>query len=183
MRRLLFVTLLVMILVVATPTDRTASAQLRTDALSTQASVKLYDQGGAGFSLNRFFDPQHFRMSHSFELSSSSFGGYGSTLGMYTNSMMWQFSSRLAARVDLSMAYSPTAAMPGASMTGGGDTRVFLRNAEISFRPKENMLLHFSVRQNPYGYYASPYGYYGYDRGGMDGFDAYGSRSWDGRLR
>lgn len=183
MRRLLFVTLLVTLLVVVTPAARPASAQLRTDAVSSQASVKLYDQGGAGFSLNRFFDPQHFKMSHSFELSSSSFGGYGSSLGMYTNSMMWQFSSRLAARVDLSMAYSPTASMPGASMTGGGDTRVFLRNAEISFRPKENMLLHFSVRQNPYGYYASPYGYYGDDRSGMNGFDAYGSRSWDGRLR
>lgn len=179
MRRLLFVLLLVVLVASAAP----ASAQLRQDAATVSSPVRLYDQGGAGFSLNRFFDPQHFRMSHSFELSSGSFGGYGSTLGMYTNTMEWQFSSRLAARVDVAMAYSPTGSMPGGSVTGGGDSRVFLRNAELAFRPKENMLLHFSVRQNPYGYFASPYGYYGYDRPGygMDG--TAGFREWNGRLR
>lgn len=158
-----------------------ASAQLRQGATTADAPVRLYDQGGPAFSLNRFFSPEHFRMSHSFELSSSSFGGYGGTLAMYTNSMMWQFSSKLAARVDLAMAYSPDS-YPGMSETRGQNTRVFLRNAELAFRPKENMLFQLSVRQSPYGYYGSPYGYYG-----GYGYDSYRGSSgadmfWNPRL-
>ncbi len=38
---------------------------------------------------------------------------------------------------------------------------MFLRNAQIDYRPRHNMSIQLSVRQSPYGYYASPYGYYG----------------------
>jgi hypothetical protein len=183
MRISVFIVCLVLLTLYATP----AEAQLRQDAAVANAPVRLYDQGGPGFSLNRFFSPEHFRMSHSVELSSSSFGGYGGTLAMYTNSMMWQFSSKLAARVDLAMAYSPTSSYPGMSATGQGDTRVFLRNAELAFRPKENMLLHLSVRQSPYGMYASPYGWAG-GYGPSYGYDAWdhgtrGDLFWNSRLR
>jgi len=160
MRKSLYIVFLVLLTLYASP----AEAQLRQDAAVANAPVRLYGETGPTFALNRFFSPEHFRMSHSFELSSSSWGGYGGTLAMYTNSMAWQFSSKLAARVDLAMAYSPTGSNPGVSVTGDNGSRVFLRNAELAFRPKENMLLHFSVRQSPYGRYASPYGgYYGYD--------------------
>lgn len=146
-----------------------ASAQLRAEATQIDAPVRLYDAGGTGISLNKYFSPEHFKMSHSFEFSS---GSYGGSMGMYTNSMAWQFSSKLAARVDVALAYSPD----GASTTGqlsnsafgnqGG--RIFLRNAELAYRPTENTLFQFSVRQSPYGQYMSPYGYdrYGYNRYG-----------------
>ncbi len=188
MRRSVYIVCLVFLTLLASP----AEAQLRQDAVVANAPVRLYDESGPAFTLNRFFSPEHFRMGHSFELSSSSFGGYGGTLAMYTNSMMWQFSSKLAARVDLAMAYSPTASYPGLSATAGDQTRVFLRNAEVAFRPKENMLLHLSVRQSPYGAYASPYGWYG-GYGPAYGYDAWyqgmGDRSsesslfWNPRLR
>lgn len=183
MRISVYIVCLVFLTLFAQP----AAAQLRQDAAHVNAPVRLYDQGGAPFSLNQFFSPEHFRMGHSVELSSGSFGGYGSTLAMYTNSMMWQFSSKLAARVDIGVSWSPTSAYPGLSETGG-QSRVFLRNAEIAFRPKENMLLHLSVRQSPYGPYASPYGRYGGYGGYGFGYDAldYGHREplfWNPRLR
>ncbi len=100
--------------------------------------------------------------------------------------MMWQFNDKLAARVDVSAAYSPNAGSFGNS--GGnlsGEPRVFVQNAEVAYRPTENVQLHLSFHQSPYGGYGSPYGYYGYNPyGRMNRFNAsYGSNSlfWNDR--
>ena len=143
-----------------------AEAQMRETALEQRAPAKLYNNTeSSGFTLNKLFDPSHFRMSQSIEFSSSSFGGQTSSVGMFTNSMMWQFNEKLAARVDVSAAYSPNAA--SFSNTSGnlnGNTQIFVRNAEIAYRPSENVQLHLSFSQSPYGTYASPYGYGYYGR-------------------
>ena len=174
--------LLIALLAFAAP----AQAQLRSANSPAEASVRLYEQGNAGFSLNKYFSPEHFAMSHSFELSS--FGG--NSMSMYTNSMQWQFSSKLAARLDVAAAYSPLGSQSGMSVTGQSDSRVFVKNAELAYRPKENVQLHLSFRQSPYGSYMSPYGYggYGYNRYGGSSFQAdYGSSNrdlfWNDRLR
>lgn len=147
-----------------------AQAQLRSTGGSSATAVPLYDQGGAGFSLNKYFSPEHFKMSHSFELSS--FGG--NSLSMYTNSMQWQFSSKLAGRVDVAAAYSPLGSQSGMSVTGQSDSQVFIKNAELAYRPKENMELHLSFRQNPYGSFMSPYGY------GADRYHGIGNNAYSG---
>ena len=183
MRTTLFSLLLVALLAFATP----AQAQLRSANSPAEASVRLYEQGNAGFSLNKYFSPEHFSMSHSFELSS--FGG--SSMSMYTNSMQWQFNSKLAARVDVAASYSPLGSQSGMSVTGQNSSRVFVKNAELAYRPKENVELHLSFRQSPYGSYMSPYGYgggYGNSRYGGSSFQAdYGSNNrslfWNDRLR
>ncbi len=176
MRNLLTLACLIVLLGVAAP----AHAQLRETALDQRASTRLYDTHKSGFTLNQLFDKSHFRMSQSAEFSAGSYGGQTMSMGMFTNSMMWQFSSKLAARVDMSVAYSPNAGTLNSSNFGGGqtgDARVFLRNAEVAYRPTENVQLHLSIRQNPYGSYASPYGYYNpYGYG-------YGSRSQMGFYR
>lgn len=154
MRRLLSALCLILMLGLAVPVQ----AQLRSANTTSSTAVRLYDSGSTGLSLNRFFTPEHFKMSHSLEMTASSFGG-GSTLGMYTNSMMWQFNSKLAARVDMAMAYGQTNASSAFSSTGGQNGRIFLKNAEIEFRPRENMRLNLQVRQSPYGSYMNPYGY------------------------
>lgn len=155
MRRTLTLACFIFLLGISAP----AEAQLRSDNPAAQSSVRLYDTAATGLSLNRFFSPEHFRMSHSLEFSSSSFGG-GSSLGMYTTSMMWQFSSKLAARMDVAMAYGSGGAAQSFSSTGAsnGGGQVFLRNAEIAYRPTKNMQLNLQVRQSPYGSYMSPYG-------------------------
>ena len=156
MRRILFFMCVVALLGMSRP----AEAQLRTEAQTEKAPVKLYDQGDTGFHLNELFSPEHFQMSHSFEMSAGSWGG-GYSYGMYTNSLKWQFNQKLAARVDVSYMqdFGGTLGMQrsaGLSTRNGG--RLFLRNAEIAYRPAENVQLHLQVRQSPYGSYMSPYG-------------------------
>ena len=165
MRTTLSLFCLVLILACTPP----AHAQLRADA-DQPAPVAVYDAEAlpspdassseglterAGNWLSTAFSDEHFRMSHSYELSMSSFGG-GTSLGMYTNSMQWQFNDAWAARVDMSVAHQPLSG--GAFQEDGQNLRVFLRNAEVAYRPSENMTFHFQVRQSPHGRYASPYG-------------------------
>ena len=52
-------------------------------------------------------------------------------------------------------------AMPGGfNMLQKQGPQFFLRNAEVAYKPSENVLLNFSFRQSPYGAYMSPYGHY-----------------------
>lgn len=134
-----------------------AQAQLRETAQrETSVITKLYDTGSAATNaLGDLFGAEHFRMGHSYQMSFSSYGGQTASMGMYTNSMMWQFNSDWAARVDVGVSHPLT---NGAF--GQQETRVFLRNAEVAYQPSENMRIHLQVQQSPYGRYARPYGTY-----------------------
>lgn len=159
-----------------------AQAQLRDDAHVREAPTQLYAQDSGVNVFDKLFSDEYFRMGHSYEMSFNSFGGNTSSLGMYTNSMMWQFSQQLAARVDVSVAHSPF----GGSAMGFQDQnpRVFLRNAEVAYRPADNVQIHFQVQQSPYGSYVGPHGY----GGGVHGMSMFGASSggdlfWRDRAR
>jgi len=148
-----------------------------------QPEARLFNEP-SGFSLDKLFSPEFFRMSHSYELSYSSFGGHGLTLGEYTNSMMWRFSTKLAARVDVAVQHTPFGVsgldngLPNSQSNLNG---IYLKNAEIAYRPVGNLSMYLSVRQAPnaYGYYLSPYGRYGYDRYGWNRwYDDANFNSW-----
>lgn len=184
MRKLLSLLCFIVLLGLAAP----AQAQLRSEVNSQQAAAKLYQSQGSAFTLNKLFSPAHFRMSHSYEMSFGSFGGQSSSLGMYTNTMLFQFDQKLAARVDVAFAHSPFSGAGLGNPLGpeADNGRLFLRNAEIAYRPTENTRLHLSFRQSPYGGYMSPYGYGGYGHGSS--FQASfggGERDlfWNDRLR
>ncbi|MDE2731400.1 MAG: hypothetical protein OXM02_12135 [Bacteroidota bacterium] len=142
-------------------------AQFRQNVPDTHPPARLYDATGKiGTFFSRLFNPQVFQMSHSFEMSAGSFGGQGYSMGMYTNTMAWQFSDKLAARMDVAMAYSPQnriAHQAGFAQNAG--PRIFLRNAQVDWKPAKNIHLQLQVRQNPYGRYGG-YGRMGYDRYG-----------------
>ncbi len=153
-----FITLII-VLGTAVPVQ----AQMRDQVASAQpAPAQLYDSQTPAFTLNKLFSPQHFSMGHSYEMSVGSFGGGSQTLGMYTNTMLFEFSPKLDARVDVSVAHSFNGSQFGNEGHGG---QVFIRNAQVNYRPTENMQFHISFRQSPYGMYGHPYGYrggYGY---------------------
>ncbi len=133
-----------------------AEAQLRETAQNGSVSTQLYDAGEtATNALSALFDADHFRMGHSYQMSYSSFGGNTASMGMYTNSMMWQFNSQWAARMDVSVAHPLTN-----NTFGEQNARVYLRNAEVAYKPSEQMEVRLQVQQSPYGRYASPYGTY-----------------------
>lgn len=116
-----------------------------------------------------FFNPENFKMRQNFSMSYMTMGGQGLSLGMYTNSMMYKFSSKVDARVDVSLQSSPYSTLDQrlqSSLTG-----VFLNRAEINYRPSDNMFLRVSYQKVPFGLNGmySPYaGFYhgmGYDEG------------------
>jgi hypothetical protein len=152
-----FASLLCLVLVLALTTP-SSHAQLRSTSASDSVPTRLYDTGEAAVdALSQLFGAQHFRMAHSYEASFSSFGGQNASLGMYTNSMMWQFNQEWAARVDVGVAHS----LGGTNALGQERAQVFLRNAEVAYRPSENMQFRLQIQQSPYGRYMSPYGRYG----------------------
>jgi hypothetical protein len=130
-----------------------AEAQLRETALNGPSPTQLYDTS-RNF-LSKLFGAEHFNMSHTYEMSMTSFGNESASMGMYTNTMMWQFNSAWAARVDVGV-MQPFSG----NMYGDQSPRVILRNAEVAYRPSENTEIRFQVQQSPYGRYASPYGAY-----------------------
>lgn len=153
-----------------------ALAQRRSDLPGAPAPVAVYD-AGATAPMGGLLDPAAFRFSHSYEFSYSGFGGESVGLGIYTTSLRWQPTERLAARVDVGVAHSPfgtDGAQAALGLDGTTPARVFLRNAEVAYRPSENTVFSLQIRQSPFGAYASPYGAYnggyGYSPygGGMD---------------
>jgi len=136
-----------------------ARAQRAADVPGRPAPVALSETPG-GLGLGQLFNSETLKFSQSYEASYSS-GALGSIgLGVYTASLRWQPTARLAGRVDVGVMHSPFGASALQSGIGleDGQPRVFLRNAELAYRPTENSLIHLSVQQSPYGAYASPYG-------------------------
>ena len=159
MRTLAVTTLLAVALACASP----ARAQMRADLPGGPAPAAVYASPTAP-TLASLFNANTLRLNHSYEFSYSSFGSGGLGLGVYTTSLGWQPTDRLAARVDVGVAHSPFGDDGLRSALGfDQDTpaRLFLRNAELAYRPTENSLLRLQVQQSPYGAYAAPYGAYG----------------------
>ena len=155
-----------------------ARAQRTADLPGRQAPVALTDAQG-GLSLGQLFNAQTLDLSHSYELSYGAGPAGGVGLGVYTSSLRWQPSAALAGRVDVGVAHSPfgSAGVQSAlGFEGAGDARVFLRNAELAYRPTQSSVIHLRVQQSPYGSYAAPYGYaspYGFGyRGARTGLSA-----------
>ncbi|MEM0963142.1 MAG: hypothetical protein AAGK21_11480 [Bacteroidota bacterium] len=134
-----------------------AVAQRASDVPGRQAPVALTQTPGT-LSLGSLFNAETLDFSQSVEMTYG--GGVGGSygLGLYTASMRWQPSSRLAGRVDIGVAQ--TLGTTGLYSAYGADQpQVFLRNAELAYRPTESAVIHLRVAQSPYGGYASPYGY------------------------
>ncbi|MCA0269596.1 MAG: hypothetical protein LCH53_10315 [Bacteroidetes bacterium] len=154
-----------------------ASAQTLEQAAALQGTQRVALGASqvpqSGFTLDKLFDPQHFRMSHSIEYSTGSGYGGAYSLGVYTNTMQWQFDEKLAARLDLAVATSPTGIAPsGLGVSRSQGVQAYVRNAEIAYRPTRSTELRVQFQQNPYaqGVYGDPYGYgltgYGYQQSG-----------------
>ncbi|MEL6442948.1 MAG: hypothetical protein AAFQ86_01765 [Bacteroidota bacterium] len=181
--RLAFATVVLALLLIAAP----AEAQFRTDAPGRPAPVMVTENPG-GAALGRFFSGDKFKLSHSYEMSYSSFGSAGGFgMGLYTTSLRWQPTANLAGRVDVGVAHAPFGSSDLQSAFGFSEdqpAQVFIRNAELAYRPTENSLIRLQFSQNPFargGYgYGNP-GMYGYSPyfGGSSFRASYGSSDYD----
>ena len=139
-----------------------ARAQFRDEASARPAAVALTDGPSAlgGLSLGRLFNAQTLQFSQQAEFSTTTGGAGTLGLGVYTTSLQWQPSARLAGRVDVAVAKNLFSSGALGSAYGSDESpQIYLRNAELAYRPTANSVLHLSFQQSPYGTYASPYGY------------------------
>lgn len=137
---------------------------LPASAQPTVAAARTPAVSPARLTPSGLFNSQTLRFSQSVEMTYA--GGAGGSLGLgtYTGSLQWQPSARLAGRVDVAVAQPLFGSgLAGSAFgTDAGQPQVYLRNAELAYRPTANSVLHLSVQQSPYGAYAAPYGVGGY---------------------
>ncbi|MBI5472150.1 MAG: hypothetical protein HY961_07370 [Ignavibacteriae bacterium] len=134
-----------------------SAAQLKSQVQQeSQVSItRLGDTSPLAFMFG-WFNPENFTMRHSVDMSFTTFGGHGLSLGTYTNSMRYAFADNLNARADVAFSFSPYSSIP---QLGKNDfSKVYLSRAELNYKPWENTYISLSFRQMPYGsYYYSPF--------------------------
>ncbi len=161
-------TLAVMMAVLALASG-VSSAQFKSQvAQETQVSVNKMSDSSPLSYLFGWFNPDKFFMRHSFDMSYTSFGGQGLSLGTYTNSMMYQFADNFNAKAEIAFSFSPYNSI--AQFNKSDFSKVYLKNAELNYKPSDNTSISLSFRQMPYGYYN------GYHNGYYSPFDSPFSR-------
>lgn len=115
-----------------------------------------------------FINPDNFKMNHSFSMSYSAFGGQGVALGIYTNSMSYQFNDQLNVEVDASLINSPysTFGQGYADQING----VYLTRAQVNYRPAENWFISLQYLNSPTGFYNNYWNRSFFGRNGFDDF-------------
>jgi hypothetical protein len=135
--------------------------------VQTPVSESFYQPPTDGYFFG-LFDPGKLTMNHSFSFSYMSFGGRGLSLGMYTNSLTYNFSDNLNVQTDVSFTHSPFSSFGNKfqkDLSG-----IWLSRFQINYRPWENTYLQFQFRQLPPTSYYGGYGFYDnyYDRYRLD---------------
>jgi hypothetical protein len=111
---------------------------------NTGSILKVEQKQPVG-GLSNFFN---MKMSHSYEASFMSMGGYNANVNMYTNTMTFDFSPKFSGRLDLALAHSPFGgSMPGMQTNGAN---FIIRNAELNYKFSENTFIRFSYQESPY---------------------------------
>lgn len=101
-----------------------------------------------------FINPDNFSMKHLIGLSYSTFGGYGTSLATYTNSMFYKFADNMNVQVDASIITSPYSSL-------GKDFQnsiqgLYITRAAFNYRPWEDFNISVQYRAIP-NYFYDPY--------------------------
>lgn len=121
-------------------------------------SVKdgIIDPTYSSGNLLGFLNSENFHMNHQFSMSYSSFGSNGIALGVYTNSMLYNFADNLNVQADISLVNSPYSTLGQDfqnSLNG-----IYLSRAAVNYKPWKDVAISLQYRQLPY---YSPFSYYG----------------------
>lgn len=136
-----------------------SNAQFKED-LNRSMDVKsgIFNKNSSTFPFG-FLGLQNFSMSHSFNLSYSTFGSFGMALGMYTNTMSLKFGDNINVQADVSLINSPYNTLGEAlSKQING---IYLSRVEMNYKVSDNMNINLQYNNSPFGYY-SPFYYGGY---------------------
>ncbi len=143
--------ILVLVLLLSIP----AAAQFKPKSSEQPRVSDSFIQPQSASDWFNLFNPNNFQMRHSYSASYTSFSGEGIALQRYTNTMLYQFTPNLDARVDISLQNSPYSTFE--HRLQNQFNRLSLSRAEINYDPWENTHIRLSYREYPYSYYG--YGY------------------------
>lgn len=130
------------------------------EQLENKSSIRegFLDPGMSNSNIFGFIDPSKFSMNHSISMSYSAFSGQGVALGVYTNSMRYDFADNLNFQVDASIVNSPY------NTLGDGFTNsingIYLSRAAVNFKPSDDTKISLEFRQGPGAYYNNYYSPY-----------------------
>lgn len=105
------------------------------------------DYSGTGMSRGlSLIDPNRFSMSHSYTMSYFSSRGEGRMVGLYMNTMHYQFSNPLSLTVHVGYMHQPFAKTGTSHMA---DANAILSGFELEYRPAKNFFLKIAYGANP----------------------------------
>jgi hypothetical protein len=110
--------------------------------------------------VQNFIDFSKLKMQHSFSMSYSAIGNQGFALGVFTNTLRYDFADNLNFQAAVSFVNSPYSTF--GKEFSKGINGIYLQKAELNYKPSENTSISLSFSQLPYSYYNYPYGGYGY---------------------
>jgi len=116
----------------------------------------LVDHSGGG-NLFGFLNSDNFQMKHSIDMSYSSFGGEGISLGVYTNSMFFKINPDLNVQTDISVVNSPYSTL-GKNFQNNING-IYLSRAAINYKPFKDVSISLQYRNLPGAF--NPYMYNG----------------------
>lgn len=138
---------------------------------ASPTSISEYLRAGSGYGLGLkplgFLDPSRMTFSHSYTMSYLSAGSEGVMRGLFMETIGYRLSDPVSLTLNLGYLHQPysTYGPEGISKSGA-----FVGGAALTWRPRDNMFLHFEVANYPSSY---GYGYYPYGRM-MPGYSPFG---------
>lgn len=132
-----------------------ATAQMRDVAdlreIKSQSSISLAP-ATSPFSL---LDLSRLKWSHSYSLVFGSGSAGSGSLGMYTSSLSYEFSSVLSLAMSLGVGHNPGALFNQRQQSNA----IFFPSMTLDYHPNDNFRMRLSVARSPYGsgYYGNPY--------------------------
>lgn len=144
--------------------------------LSAQYSTNLPVVPDLGLKLDQdsairnLFDPSRLTVQNSYSMQISTAGKQSYSTGLLQSTFEYYINPQVTVRGHIGLLHDPLSAVgpsnQQSSMLRSLDRNNLILGGEISYRPKENMLLQISFSQQPvpaYGYqFARPYPYRGY---------------------
>ncbi len=147
-----------LLLIILVLTSANAFAQFRDQANERPNVFDGVSTGNAPSLIMGFFNPANFKMTHSYNLSYSSFGSNGLALGVYTNSMFYKFADNLNLQVDASLVHSPYSSF-GRDLTDQING-VYISKAALNYQPFKDFRINIQYRRMPLNYNGYYNGYY-----------------------
>lgn len=142
------------LLVLVTMLAAESSAQFKSQLKEQQSPVRGIVRSEESGLLFGWFDPNRLFMRQSYSLSYTSFGGgEGFSLGVYTNSLLYQISDPLSVQFDVSLVHSPFSANNRYVQSLSG---IHLTRAQMTYRPSDSFLLQIQYSRLPM-YWPNPF--------------------------